>query len=75
MDNVGHVVVFNVLADSLLNRSTFTCFFFPCSVCSYSGILVQDVLKRERNVLWIFFFILLFFTQEIRTFWANGLYI
>lgn len=45
MDNVGHVLVFNVLAYSLLNRSTFPSIFFPNLVCGYSGILVQNVLK------------------------------
>lgn len=53
MDNGGHVLVFNVLAYSLLNRSTFPSFLFFLSalVCVYSGIPVQNVLKRERNTL------------------------
>lgn len=53
MDNVGYVVVFSVLAYFLLNRSI--CFVFPL-VCGYFGILVQDVLKRRRDVPWIYFF-------------------
>lgn len=48
MDDVSHVVVVNALAYSLLNRSTFLFFFFVPLVCGYSGILVQDVLKREK---------------------------
>lgn len=48
MDNVGHVLVFNVLAYSLLNRSTFPSFSPPLGLWLFWDSSTECLEKREK---------------------------